>query len=85
MRIPTLPTWFAGTRSAAPELDPRSSRAELRIGIPRVLNLWSTHQFWVGFFGELEVEARQLVFSSDTSVEQGRQFGKGQGTVWRAR
>jgi predicted nucleotide-binding protein (sugar kinase/HSP70/actin superfamily) len=45
------------------------------------LNLWSTHQFWVGFFGELGVEARQLVFSSDTSEEQGRQFGKGRGTV----
>jgi predicted nucleotide-binding protein (sugar kinase/HSP70/actin superfamily) len=35
----------------------------------------------VGFFGELGVEARQLVFSSDTSEEQGRQFGKGRGTV----
>jgi hypothetical protein len=21
--------------------------------IPRVLNLWSTHQFWIGFFGAL--------------------------------
>jgi predicted nucleotide-binding protein (sugar kinase/HSP70/actin superfamily) len=35
----------------------------------------------VGFFGALGVEARQLVFSSDTSEEQGRQFGKGRGTV----
>jgi predicted nucleotide-binding protein (sugar kinase/HSP70/actin superfamily) len=77
----TLPRWFGRTRSAAPARDPRPSRAKLRIGIPRVLNLWSTHQFWVGFFGELGVEARQLVFSSDTSEEQGRQFGKGRGTV----
>jgi predicted nucleotide-binding protein (sugar kinase/HSP70/actin superfamily) len=35
----------------------------------------------VGFFGALGVEGRQLVFSSDTSEEQGRQFGKGRGTV----
>jgi predicted nucleotide-binding protein (sugar kinase/HSP70/actin superfamily) len=35
----------------------------------------------VGFFGELGVEGRRLVFSSDTSEEQGRQFGKGRGTV----
>jgi predicted nucleotide-binding protein (sugar kinase/HSP70/actin superfamily) len=76
-----LPRWFGRTRSAAPAQDPRSSRAKLRIGIPRVLNLWSTHQFWIGFFGELGVEARQLAFSSDTSEEQGRQFGKGRGTV----
>jgi predicted nucleotide-binding protein (sugar kinase/HSP70/actin superfamily) len=35
----------------------------------------------VGFFGALGVEGRRLVFSSDTSEEQGRQFGKGRGTV----
>ncbi|HEU5191429.1 MAG TPA: acyl-CoA dehydratase activase-related protein [Methylomirabilota bacterium] len=77
----TLPRWFGRTPSAVPESNPGSSRASLRIGIPRVLNLWSTHQFWVGFFGALGVEGRRLVFSSDTSEEQGRQFGKGRGTV----
>jgi predicted nucleotide-binding protein (sugar kinase/HSP70/actin superfamily) len=35
----------------------------------------------VGFFGALGVDPRKLVFSSDTSEEQGRQFGKGRGTV----
>ena len=53
----TLPRWFGRTRSAAPARDPRPSRAKLRIGIPRVLNLWSTHQFWIGFFGALELGA----------------------------
>lgn len=43
--------------------------------------MWSTHQFWVGLFGALGVEGRKLVFSSDTSEEQGRQFAKGRGTV----
>jgi len=35
----------------------------------------------VGFFTALGVDARHLIFSSDTSEEQGRQFGKGRGTV----
>ena len=43
--------------------------------------MWSTHQFWVGLFGALGVEARKLAFSSDTSEEQSRQFAKGRGTV----
>jgi predicted nucleotide-binding protein (sugar kinase/HSP70/actin superfamily) len=43
--------------------------------------MWSTHQFWCGLFGALGVERHNLVFSSDTSEEQGRQFGKGRGTV----
>ena len=46
-----------------------------------MLNLWSTHQFWVGLFTALGVEPRNLIFSSETSEEQGRQFGKGRGTV----
>lgn len=53
----------------------------LRIGIPRVLNVWSTHQFWLGLFGALGVDARHVQFSSDTSEEQMRAHGKGRGTV----
>lgn len=56
-------------------------RAGLRIGIPRVLNLWSTHQFWIGFFAALGVDPRRLEFSSDSSEDQARRFGKGRGTV----
>ena len=43
--------------------------------------MWSTHQFWVGFLEALGIEPRRIVFSSDTSQEQARQFGKGRGTV----
>ncbi|HXG05011.1 MAG TPA: acyl-CoA dehydratase activase-related protein [Candidatus Binatia bacterium] len=71
-----LPRWFARPPSA-----PRGSRSSLRIGIPKLLNVWSTHQFWLGFFTALGVEPHGLVFSSDTSEEQNRQFGKGRGTV----
>ena len=54
---------------------------KLRIGIPRVLNVWSTHQFWLGLFVSLGVEPRNVVFSSATSEGQMREFGKGRGTV----
>ena len=57
------------------------ARAELRIGIPKILNLWSTHRFWIGFLASLGFNPRKIVFSSDTSEEQGREFGKGRGTV----
>ncbi len=56
-------------------------RAQLRIGIPRVLNLWSTHQFWIGFLESLGIDPRRIEFSSHTSEEQMREFGKGRGTV----
>lgn len=51
------------------------------MGIPRVLNLWSTHQFWIGFLGGLGIDARHIEFSSDSSEEQAREFAKGRGTV----
>src|SRR5438094_9520482 len=35
----------------------------------------------MGFLASLGVDPRHVVFSSDTSEEQGRQFGKGRGTV----
>jgi len=78
MRIPTLQTWFAKKPSVA---SPPKDRSGLRVGIPRVLNVWSTHQFWVGFLRGLGVPSENIVFSSDTSEEQGREFGKGRGTV----
>ncbi len=43
--------------------------------------MWSTHQFWWGFFTALGIDEQALTFSSDTSEEQGRQYGKGRGTV----
>jgi predicted nucleotide-binding protein (sugar kinase/HSP70/actin superfamily) len=78
MRIPTLPTWFAKKPSAA---FPPKDRSGIRVGIPKVLNVWSTHQFWVGFLRDLGISSENIVFSSDTSEEQGREYGKGRGTV----
>src|SRR5262245_53668197 len=83
MLTQTLLKWSARRPSAglpSPE-PPTKPRDRLRVGIPRVLNLWSTHQFWVGFFEALGIDARRLEFSSDSSEDQSRQFGKGRGTV----
>ena len=69
--------WF----EKAPSAPLVKKRSELRVGIPRALNVWSTHQFWVGFFDALGIEARRLEFSSDSSEDQARAYGKGRGTV----
>ena len=78
-----LPTWCGKKPSAATRgaLGPAKDRSRIRVGIPKVLNIWSTHQFWVGFLKALGISSENIVFSSDTSEEQGREFGKGRGTV----
>jgi predicted nucleotide-binding protein (sugar kinase/HSP70/actin superfamily) len=45
------------------------------------LNIWTTHQFWLGFFSALGIPNNRVVFSSDTSEEQMRAYGRGRGTV----
>jgi predicted nucleotide-binding protein (sugar kinase/HSP70/actin superfamily) len=74
VRILTWENWFAPKPSIGSK-----ARSDLRVGIPRVLNIWSTHQFWIGFFAALGVE--RVVFSSDTTEEQGRTVAQGRGTV----
>jgi predicted nucleotide-binding protein (sugar kinase/HSP70/actin superfamily) len=46
-----------------------------------VLNVWSTHRFWLGFLAALGFDPRKVVFSGDTAEEQGREYGRGRGTV----
>ena len=75
-----MQTWF-GKKASAATPSPRKDRSGVRVGIPKVLNVWSTHQFWVGFLREIGIASENIVFSSDTSEEQGREFGKGRGTV----
>ena len=82
MHTQILQRWLAARPSAPRGPEPiAKSRAELRVGMPRVLNLWSTHQFWIGFLDELGIEARHIEFSSESSEEQTRRYGKGRGTV----
>jgi activator of 2-hydroxyglutaryl-CoA dehydratase/predicted nucleotide-binding protein (sugar kinase/HSP70/actin superfamily) len=44
-------------------------RSQLRIGLPRVLNLYSQSPFFIGFFQSLGVPHKNLVFSDYTSEE----------------
>ena len=72
MPFQMLQTWFGKKASAATKSAPKKDRSQLRVGIPKVLNMWTTHQFWVGFLKELGVQSENIIFSSDTSEEQGR-------------
>ena len=79
--------WRDGSNAGLPSSLRRSvgrslrRAASIRIGIPKVLNVWTTHQFWLGFFGALGIPNNRVVFSSDTSESQMREYGRGRGTV----
>jgi len=55
----------------------KEERKKLKVGIPKFLNIWSTHRFWIGFLTSLGFEPRNIIFSSDTSEDQFREYGKG--------
>ncbi|ADC88859.1 CoA-substrate-specific enzyme activase domain- containing protein [Thermocrinis albus DSM 14484] len=57
----------------------RKSREWVKVGIPRFLNVWGTAPFWTAFFQSLGVG--KVVFSSETSEEQYRTYGKGRVTM----
>ncbi|WP_282152712.1 acyl-CoA dehydratase activase-related protein [Ruegeria atlantica] len=77
MRIPILQKAFATARFA----ENAPVKRNHRIGIPRVLNQWSTHRFWTTFFVELGVKRRDVIYSSETSEAQQLKYGKGRGAV----
>ena len=51
-------------------------RARLRIGIPKVLNIWSTAPFWRTYFEALGIQRQNVVFSDDTTEEMWTEGGK---------
>lgn len=51
-------------------------RSQVRIGIPKVLNIWSTAPFWRTYFEALGVPQRNIVFSDNTSEEMWQEGGK---------
>jgi len=51
-------------------------RKEIRIGMPRVLNMWSTSPFWRTYFETLGIKRSNLVFSDETSEELWMAGGK---------
>jgi activator of 2-hydroxyglutaryl-CoA dehydratase/predicted nucleotide-binding protein (sugar kinase/HSP70/actin superfamily) len=54
----------------------RKRREDIRIGIPRVLNLWSTGPLWRTYFETLGIGQRNVVFSDETSEEMWQAGGK---------
>jgi predicted nucleotide-binding protein (sugar kinase/HSP70/actin superfamily) len=46
-----------------------AKRKDVRIGIPRVLNLYSTGPFWRTYFEVLGIDSRNVVFSDETGEE----------------
>ena len=56
--------------------DEHAHRAALRIGMPRVLNMYSTAPLWRAYFETLGVPARNIVFSDFTSEEMWEAGGR---------
>jgi activator of 2-hydroxyglutaryl-CoA dehydratase/predicted nucleotide-binding protein (sugar kinase/HSP70/actin superfamily) len=51
-------------------------RYDMRIGIPKVLNIWSTGPFWRTYFETVGVKMQNIVFSDDTSEDMWVEGGK---------
>jgi len=51
-------------------------RNQVRIGIPKALNIWSTAPFWRTYLEALGVNMRNIVFSEDTSEELWNEGGR---------
>ncbi len=51
-------------------------RKNIRIGMPRVLNLWTVAPFFKGYFNTLGIPARNLVFSDETTEKMFAEGGK---------
>jgi activator of 2-hydroxyglutaryl-CoA dehydratase/predicted nucleotide-binding protein (sugar kinase/HSP70/actin superfamily) len=51
-------------------------RRRLRVGIPRVLNIWSTAPFWRTYLETLGIQRQHVVFSDETTEELWIEGGK---------
>ncbi|MEE8396034.1 MAG: BadF/BadG/BcrA/BcrD ATPase family protein [bacterium] len=60
-------------RSGAAE---RQRRKQIRIGLPKVLNMWATAPFWRTYFETLGISPRNIVWSDDSSEEMFAEGGK---------
>lgn len=54
----------------------QKSRAMIRIGIPKCLNIWSTAPFFRTYFEVLGLKSENILFSSDSSEEMFMEGGK---------
>ncbi|MCG8670661.1 MAG: acyl-CoA dehydratase activase-related protein [Pseudomonadales bacterium] len=56
--------------------DAIEKRRHMRVGIPRVLNVWSTGPFWRTYFETLGINRHNVVFSDETTEENWQAGGK---------
>jgi predicted CoA-substrate-specific enzyme activase len=68
-------TAFRRPFQRSPE-EAQERRRQIRIGIPRVLNIWSTAPFWRTYFETLGIDPKNIVFSDYTSEEMWQEGGK---------
>jgi activator of 2-hydroxyglutaryl-CoA dehydratase/predicted nucleotide-binding protein (sugar kinase/HSP70/actin superfamily) len=68
-----VPIERAFARSSAAALE---KRRRLRIGIPRMLNVWSSAPIWRTYLETLGVQKQHVVFSDETSEEMWAEGGK---------
>ncbi|UCE01804.1 MAG: CoA activase [Candidatus Latescibacterota bacterium] len=54
----------------------QARRKRIRVGMPKVLNMWSTGPFWRTYFETLGIRGNNVVFSDDTSEEMWQEGGK---------
>ncbi len=52
------------------------TRRRLRVGIPRMLNIWSTAPFWRTYFETLGIQRQNVVFSDETGETMWLEGGK---------
>ncbi len=56
--------------------DASEKRKKIRVGIPRVLNIWNTAPFWRTYFEVVGIDRRNIQFSDYTSEEMWQEGGK---------
>lgn len=75
-------SWFGMRKTSYKRGFERSSveaaerRSRIRIGIPKVLNIWSTAPFWRTYLETLGIGMKNIVFSDNTSEEMWQEGGK---------
>jgi len=60
---------FALTASARKRVELMKKRSEIRIGMPRVLNMYSMTPVFTGYFNSLGIKAENIVYSDYTSEQ----------------
>ena len=81
-RVPDIPSLadplpkFQITAAQKKRVELMKKRSEIRIGMPRVLNMYSQTPIFTGYFAALGIKAENIVFSEYTSEEMYKEGAK---------